>query len=278
MKDKKLKKLMNEYASLPRTDMEEDLAKRPDRGDVVVGPANDPSRNHPVRTWWTRVAVGAAFALVAAVAIPVAVTLAPRDADKAAIGGNYSSESANHADASVREDEGGQAGSIDPGVQGAGSISYEDSAQSANVDEIKIINAELYRPYYDGTYEQARYKSALSPRVLPIAEGIRYSVTDVESDQGDVQIVSPAAAIGGESEDASPFRTFEVVVYLDYQGPLYRNASLGETATWREIAIEYEAGDSIELRFVVDEVYYYVKLVPTDTETDVVALLNSLFA
>jgi len=171
MKNKKLKQLMNEYASLPRTDMDKDMAKRTDRVDVVVGPVDEPARNHPVRNWWARVAVGAAFAVVAAVAIPVAVTLAPRGADNAAMSGNYA-ESANHADASIREGENDKSSSDQNSgsAGGAGSIDGEvrpaDTYTHADIDELKLLASELYRPYYDGTYEDARSTATLDPDVL----------------------------------------------------------------------------------------------------------------
>ena len=73
MKDKRLKQLLDEYAAIPRTDRDKDLAKRQDKADVVLSPApTTPARR---RLSWRYVALGVSFAIVAAIAIPLAVML-----------------------------------------------------------------------------------------------------------------------------------------------------------------------------------------------------------
>lgn len=73
MKDKRLKQLLDEYAAIPRTDRDKDLAKRQDKADVVLSPAPaSPIRRRPS---WRYAALAASFAIVAAIAIPLAVML-----------------------------------------------------------------------------------------------------------------------------------------------------------------------------------------------------------
>jgi len=95
-----------------------------------------------------------------------------------------------------------------------------------------------------------------------------------------VLIIGSPASLSSSTVGSSPSAPrFEIVVYPDYEGPLYRNASVTQSAAWRGITVEYEAGERIEVRFVAEGLYYYVKFVPqSGEELTVQDVLDYLFA
>jgi len=291
MNDKKLKRLLNEYADIPREAKDKDLSRRLPQGDVVTSPIpQGKARRH----FWRYFAIGVSFAIVAMVSIPLALSLTQANANKSADKGiELNAGGSQYMDSDQTSASAPQTSEPKDSQPATSGNSVDVSPSTIPSNRYSAEDGELYTGYAQAYSYSSQEFYVLSQSNDKSSVYPMHAVESVEAfnDGYGAEVLVPAerqkehtyAMFDGEEAcglywsatiATDPLHTATMVVQLGAQPAITDEKSL----FWRDLTVYYVlTDDSYRAEFVFKGNFYSIRGVWKPTVATIPDILDDIF-